>query len=186
MSYYIIDGMPVFLTWSKYYQLKEEIMLKNKMGDDLFFGIRGWDSNEAELLSSTINQVLLEKSKRDINTFRRQWANFSMGKDEAADNAWDLLFDYCHLTKNAVLNNLNVRAGVNQESIPPALPGRVVVLSLLAPETSLLKRLRGKTRLAGRLVIDSEQIDSIEGNLENFIMMYRGLPIRFSSCIEIA
>lgn len=186
MSYYIIDGMPVFLTWSKYYQLKEEIMLKNKIGDDRFFGIRGWDSKEAELLSSTINQILLEKSKKDINTFRRQWASFSMGRDEAADNAWELLFDYCHLTKNAVLNNLNIPARAKKGSITSAFPGRVFALNLCAPETSLLKRLRGKARLAGRLVIDSEQIDSIDGNLENFLMMYRGLPIRFSSCIEIA
>ncbi|MEQ8176361.1 MAG: hypothetical protein ABRQ26_15015 [Syntrophomonadaceae bacterium] len=187
MSYYIIDGMPVFLTWSKYYQLKEEITCRNKMGDDLFFGIRGWNSSEAELLSNTINEVLLEKSKKDIHTFRRQWANFSMGKDEAADNAWELLFDYCHLTKNAVLNNINVQAGGYIESYPwPAVPGRVFVLNLCAPETSFFKRLRGKARLVGRLVIDSEQIESIDGNLENFLLVYRGLPIRFSSCIEIA
>jgi hypothetical protein len=186
MSYYIIDGMPVFLTWSKYYQLREEIMRRNKIGDDCFFGIRGWDSNEAELLSNTISEVLLEKSQKDINTFRRQWANFSMGQDEAADNAWELLFDYCHLTKNAVLNNLNVPAEGYRESPQTAFLGRVFALNLCGPETSLFKRLRGKSRLVGRLVIDSEQIESIDGNLENFLLVYRGLPIRFSSCIEIA
>lgn len=187
MSYYIIDGMPVFLTWSKYYQLKEEILRRNKMGDDRFFGIRGWDSAEAELLSNTINEVLLEKSQKDINTFRRQWANFSMGKDEAADNAWELLYDYCHLTKNAVLNNLDIPSGGHlAPSAQYPIPGPILVLNLCGPETSLIKRLRGKARLVGRLVINSEQIDRIDGNLENFLLVYRGRSIRFSSCIEIA
>lgn len=187
MSYYIIDGMPVFLTWSRYYQLREEILRRNKMGDDRFFGIRGWDSKEIHLLSSTISEVLLEKSKNDINTFRRQWANFSMGKDEAADNARELLFDYCHLTKNAILNDASCSdANLNSPNSPDAILGRFFVLNLCSPDTTFIKRLLGKSRLAGRIVLDSEQIDSIEGCLENFLLVYRGLPIRFSSCIEIA
>ncbi|MEN6348864.1 MAG: hypothetical protein ABFD08_05615 [Syntrophomonas sp.] len=186
MSYYIIDGVPVFLTWSKYYQLKEEVLRRNEMGDDRFFGIRGWNSKEAALLSNTINEVLLEKSQKDIRAFRRQWANFSMGRDEAADNARELLFDYCHLTKNAVLNDLSITTKDFKESFPTvAVPGRVFVLSLPAPEKSFFRRLRGGTRLIGRFIIDSEQVESIEGNLENFLLVYRGLPIRFSSCIEI-
>lgn len=187
MSYYIIDGVPVFLTWSKYYQLKEEVQGRNEMGDDRFFGIRGWDSKEAELLSSTINEVLQEKSQKDIRAFRRHWANFSMGRDEAADNARELLFDYCHLTQNAVLKDLCITAKDYKEFFPTAaVPGRVFVLNLPAPEKSFFRRLRGSTRLVGRLIIDSEQVESIEGNLEDFLLVYRGLPIRFSSCIEIA
>lgn len=185
MSYYIINGIPVFLTWSRYYQLREEIVSRNKIDDDRFYGVRGWDSKETELLSSTISEILLEKSCKDISLFRKQWANFSMGRDEASDNARELLFDYCQFTRNAILSDIAADQ-INQEVFPHAsLPGRIFALSLPAPEKSLLKRLRGGTRLAGRLIIDSEQVASIEGSLEDFLMIYRSLPIRFYSCIEI-
>lgn len=188
MSYYVIDGTPVFLTWAKYYQLREEIMSRLDIADDCFYGIRGWNSKEAGLLRSAINDLLQEKKRINEQTFYTHWVSFKMDKDEAADNVWELLFDYSHLTRNSA-----VRVVREDENISNSLDnstfcypmGRIFALDLLANKGPMLRWLFRNKRCTGTLLIDSDKVASIKGTLNDFVMIHNDEQIRFASMIDL-
>ncbi|HWP97078.1 MAG TPA: hypothetical protein VN426_09520 [Syntrophomonadaceae bacterium] len=188
MSYYVIDGTPVFLTWARYYQLRVEIMNKLDIGDDCFYGIRGWNLKEASLLSSAINDLLQEKKNKDEEGFYNHWVSFEMDKDEASDNVWELLYDYSHLTRNSVVRDvredesIGSSLGCNTFRYPMA---RVFALDLMAYKRPFSKWLFGHKRCKSTFLIDSDKVASIKGTLDDFVMIHRDEQIRFASLIEL-
>lgn len=187
MSYYLIDNLPVFLSWARYYSLREEIVEGLDIGDDRFFGLRGWDSKEAWELSKIIINLLGEKKKLDEGSFLSEWVAFDMGTNESADNACELLYDYCRYTGNAVFKSLDGRLKSRFEACSPDSYsiGRYFALEIPASGISLLNRVLGKKRCTTRIMIDSEKISSIKGTLDDFTVTYRDMPIRFYSSIEV-
>jgi hypothetical protein len=56
-------------------------------------------------------QYLSELFKRDPEAFYREWVEFDLRDQEARDNAWDLLYDYCALCGIGYLVDLRSEVG---------------------------------------------------------------------------
>lgn len=187
MSYYVIDGTPVFLTWAKYYQLKEEIMNRFKIADDCFYGIQGRNSEEASLLTSAIKELLEDEKRSNEERFYVDWASFDMDKAEALDNVWELLYDYSHLTRNSVLRNIRDDQTIAHKVAPNTYSystGRLMALDLMAKKSRIARWLFGQKRTR-TLMINVDKVTKIQGTLDNFIMIYDSKEMHFASVIAL-
>ncbi|HWP96470.1 MAG TPA: hypothetical protein VN426_06440 [Syntrophomonadaceae bacterium] len=188
MSYYVIDGTPVFLTWAKYYQLREEIMSRFEIPDDCFYGIHGRNSEEANLVTSAIKDLLANKKRSNEERFYIDWVSFDMDKAEASDNVWELLYDYSVLTRNSAVRSIRddqtFAHGVDPDTYGYSM-GRLIALDFMAQKSRIARWLLGQKRM-GTLMIDSDKVTKIQGTLDDFIMIYNDKEMRFASVIELA
>lgn len=188
MSYYVIDGIPVFLTWARFYQLRGDILSRCKIPDECFYGIHGRSSEESINLTSAIKDLLVQIKTGNEERFYVNWVSFDMDKAEASDNVWELLYDYSALTGNCAVRSIRddqtfVR-GVDPNTFGYSM-GRLVALDIFAPRNQFSRWLFGPKRMS-TLMLDSDKVTKIQGTLDDFIMNYDGREMHFASMIEIA
>lgn len=187
MSYYIIDGIPVFLTWARYYKLRDEIITGFEIADDCFFGIYGRNSQQTSQLTSAINDLLARKKAGNEERFYMDWASFDIEGEEASDNVWELLCDYGVLTGNCAVRSIR-----DEQTFSPGQDagtfgysmGRLVAIDIWARRSLAARWIFGNKRLK-TVMIDTHRVTRIKGTLDDFIVVYDDKEIRFSSFIEL-
>jgi len=94
MPYFIIEKMPVFLSWAQHRILEEEAAKDKSATWRVSSTIAGNKASEEK--SGMMYQALLQKFRQDPDRFRSEWVRFDLSGEEAAANIWDVLYDYCH------------------------------------------------------------------------------------------
>ena len=121
-------------------------------------------------------QYLSELFKRDPEAFYRKWVEFDLRDQEARDNAWDLLYDYCALYRIGYLVDLRSKIGsifadlAGDSYIYPM--GRIFGLRVLGGHT-LGSLFHVRPRSAVTLIIDMSQAVRAYGTLATFLLEFR-------------
>jgi hypothetical protein len=121
-------------------------------------------------------QYLSELFRRDPEAFYREWVEFDLRDQEARDNAWDLLYDYCALYGIGYLVDLRSEIGTifadlaGDSSRYPM--GRIFGLRVLGGHT-LASFFHLRPRLAVTLIIDTSQAVRAYGTLTTFQLEFR-------------
>ncbi len=187
MSYYVIDRVPVFLTWARYYRLRDEIITGFEIADDCFFGIQGRNAEQAGQLSSAIKDLLQKKKEANEERFYVDWVTFDMDKAEASDNVWELLDDYSVLTRNCAVRSIRddqiFSHGADPDTYGYSM-GRLIAIDLFVKRNPLARWLFGSKRLS-TLMIDTDKVTKIQGTLDDFVVIYEGKEMRFAATIEL-
>lgn len=187
MSYYVIDGIPVFLTWARYYKLRGEIITGFEIGDDCFYGIHGRDAEQSGALTSAINDLLAQKKTSNEEHFYLNWVSFDMDKEEAADNVWELLDDYSALTRNTRVRSIRDEQTFSRGADPDTYGysmGRLIAIDFMAKRNPIARRLFGQKRIC-TLMIDTDQVTKIQGTLDDFVVIYRNKELHFAANVEL-
>lgn len=190
MPYIVIGGEPVFLPLSRRNALEREALKGKEPLYKLTSRFAG--SRENLEVKGFIVTFLEAQYKADPSTFHREWVEFDLVGDEAQENAWDLLYDYCHLHGYAKLTDIRSRdpgredwEDVSGEAYYYPM-GRVFALDHpLAPASwwwRYTHRMRG--RLV-RIIIDSRLVERLAGSLDSFSISTHGYQIRCGRHFEV-
>jgi hypothetical protein len=174
MPYYEINGKPVFLSHQREAALNGLALAHKDTSFRVSSKIAGQPAaREADELRF---QYLSELFKRDPEAFYREWVEFDIRDQEARDNAWDLLYDYCALYKIGELVDLRSEMGAviadlagDSHTYPM---GRIFGLRVLGGHTvASFFRLRPRSVIT--LVIDTSQLVRACGILTTFRLEFR-------------
>ena len=94
MPYYLIKNIPVFLPKSRYKYLFYDV-LKNKTAEQCIGAMIEGRKESVEAME-LMYQKLFSEFTIDKNKFMSDWVHFDLQNDEASENVWDLLYDYCN------------------------------------------------------------------------------------------
>ena len=104
MPYCEINKHPVFLSHQRYERLNGLALADKGSVFAVASSIAGFpEAREADRMRF---RYLTALSKQDPGAFYREWVEFDLRGQEAADNAWDLLYDYCSFRHIGYLANL--------------------------------------------------------------------------------
>lgn len=104
MPYFLIKNIPVFLPKSRYNYLFNEV-LKNKTPLERTSAMIASHKESLEAMD-LMYQKLLSEFTVDKNKFISDWVHFDLQNDEASENVWDLLYDYCNYYGFAYLRDI--------------------------------------------------------------------------------
>jgi len=174
MPYYAIDRYKVFLSHDRWLALNSAAMAHKDPEFRVSSMIAGQPAaREADGLRF---HYLTQACKRDAQAFCREWVEFDLRDREAQDNAWDILYDYCALYGIGFLVDMRseIQAIVSDyagDSYTYPM-GRFFGLRVLGAHTlASLLHLRPRPMLT--LTIDTSQIVSASGTLEEFQLRFR-------------
>jgi hypothetical protein len=173
MPYFTINKYKIFLSHNRGAALNRLAMAHKGPEFRIESTMEGPKALEADELRF---QYLTHACKRDPQAFCREWVEFDLRDREAQDNAWDLLYDYCALYRIGYLMDMRSKLQVVIEDIVGdsyTYPmGRIFGLRILGGYTlaSLLQR---KSRPMVTLIIDTSQVVSASGTLDNFQLQFR-------------
>ena len=169
MPYYEINSKPVFLSHKREAALKGLALAQKDANFRVSSKIAGQPAaREADGLRF---QYLTELFKRDPDAFQREWVEFNLRDQEARENAWDLLYDYCALYNIGELVDLRSENGaiiadlVGDSYTYPM--GRIFGVRVLGAYT-LASFFHLRPRSAVTLVVDTSQVVRACGVLTSF------------------
>ena len=171
MSFYEIDKNMVYITDSKYRKiLVDELKVTDYKGYYIGTSSKKKPDDQARH-EAMVYDFLKSKYDLDHEYFINEWVNFELTNEEAVNNVWDLLSDYCFYYGHALLTDTR---GGQQQMIDELngdtsyyLPmGNIFALTVKAkhnnfslrtafkntPQTDILINANKITRIAGRLV----------------------------------
>jgi len=174
MPYYSIKGYKVFLSHSRWLEINRFAMAHKDPQFRVSAAIAGRpEAREAEELRV---QYLNKLCQEDPTTFFQEWVEFDLRGREAQENAWDLLHDYCSFSRVGCLVDIRSEVcGIFSDYVGDsyAYPmGRVFALRVQASH-SVTSMLRFNPRPSVTLEIDTSQIVSASGMLEEFRLEFR-------------
>ena len=109
MPYCEINKHPVFLSHQRYERLNGLALADKGSVFAVASSIAGFpEAREADRMRF---RYLTALSKQDPEGFYREWVEFDLRGQEAADNAWDLLYDYCAFRHIGYLMDLRSEIG---------------------------------------------------------------------------
>ena len=168
MPYYNIENYKVYLSHKRGYKL-DDLALAHK---DRKFRSSGRHTNEASELRF---QYLSNLCRQNPEAFFSEWVEFNLRGREAQDNAWDLLYDYCHVSGIGYLADLRTKddalmANFFGDTFTYPM-GRVFALKLLGKHT-IASRLGIKPRTTVTLKINTFDIVAAYGTIEDFRLQF--------------
>jgi hypothetical protein len=187
MPYYKIKRNKVFLSHDRWLKLNSLAMAHK----DPHFRVTSMFAGEkaAREADELRFQQLAKFYQEDPDTFHREWVEFNLKGREAQDNAWDLLYDYCSLSRIGYLEDMRsevqafVADYVGDSYTYPM--GRVFALRVFAGHTvASFLHLRSRPTLT--LEIQTSQIVSAIGTLEDFRLQFRHCTFQCGKFLSIA
>ena len=176
MPYYHIERYKVFLSHDRWLKINSLAMAHKDPQFRVSSIIAGQPAaREADELRF---QQLTKLCREDPDTFFREWVEFDLRGREAQENAWDLLYDYCALSRIGYLADMRsevhaVLADYAGDSYTYPM-GRVFALRVSASHTlASLLHLRPRPRPKLTLEIQTSQIERAFGTLEDFRIQFR-------------
>jgi hypothetical protein len=186
MPYYKIEGYKVFLSHDRWLKINSLAMAHKDPPFRVSSMIAGQPAaREADKLRF---QQLTKLCREDSDKFFREWVEFDLRGREAQENAWDLLYDYCVLSRVGYLTDARsavhaILADYADDSYTYPM-GRVFALRVLAGHTvASLLHLRPRPTLT--LEIDTSQIVSAVGTLDDFRIQFRHCAFQCSRLLSI-
>lgn len=188
MSYYLINKQPIFLSLSRDKQIRKEA-LKDKDAEYRVASMIAGTEESIEAQRLMFN-VLKAKYDKDPERFYSEWVKFDIVGDEASQNVWDLLYDYCDYHRYAYLSDLRdpVKKIVDDyEGNSYTFPmGRVFVLEhFVKPARWWWKYTHKMSSRTIRLIIPSENVCRLVGDLINFVIFTKGSMMRCGHDFDI-
>lgn len=186
MPYYIINKQAVFLSWARSKELNELVSKDKDSSWRISSVIHGHQASEEK--SKLVYEVLNKKYIDDPDDFKSAWVEFDLKGKEASKNTWDLLYDYCHYFGYAFLSDLRdysekMSADFKGELFSEPM-GKVFALNHLMKPTKwwwkYIHKMKGRNV---RVVINTEKVKRIQGNLEKFIIYTDNCEITCSQSI---
>ncbi len=95
MAYYIIDKLPVFLSWEKHRRIREELFPEDDELKAPLYPLFPGDAAKRREIDRRITQYLLKKYRDSPDYFMEEYFNFDLIEGTAQVNAWQLINDYC-------------------------------------------------------------------------------------------
>ena len=180
MSYCIINNHPVFLYSSRQKEIQERA-LKGKSAvqkiDSIIAGVK-----KGEEVGDFVADFLKGQFEEDPVNFHTNWAVFDISGDEAAQEGWELLCDYCDYHRYGYLSDLGDYAPQltddSTEESPRIPVGQIFVLNHLVKPSRWWWRYTRK--MSGRtvsLVIVAKNVNRLVGDLTNFTIYAKDLRI---------
>jgi hypothetical protein len=175
MGYYTIEGHHVFMT-----RERENLARENALSaKNTFFRVRtAFDSPERREADTLTFNYLESLHKSDPNGFVQNWVTIALDAEQSAVYGWDLLYDYCCITKAARLVDLRSEHGqmmgdlTNDNFAHPM--GKIFRLEALSRGWFFRRPTFGIT-------VNLHKIQSISGVLSSFVMHFDGLTLSCSS-----
>jgi len=174
MPYYVIERYKVFLSHSRLSAINE-IALAHK---DPFFRVSSTTEGNPEVREADELrfQYLTNLCRKNRTRFYQEWVKFDLRGQEAQENAWDLLYDYCALTRIGNLEDTRsevhaILAEYAGDSYTYPM-GRIFALRVPGRH-SLASLLQLKPRPMLKLDVDTSKIVSASGTLEDFCLQFR-------------
>jgi len=180
MGFYTIEGHHVFMTHER-----EKLARDNALSaKDAFFRVRtAFDSAERREADTLIFDYLESLHKGDPNGFVQDWVTLAFDAEQSAKYGWDLLYDYCCITRAARLADLRSEHGqmmgdlMNDNFGHPQ--GKIFRLEALSRGWFFRRPTFGVT-------VNLHKIQSISGVLSSFVMKFDGLTLSCSSRVTIS
>jgi hypothetical protein len=175
MGYYTIKGHHVFMTHER-----EDLARANALSakDALFRVSTAFDSPERREADTLIFNYLESLYKADPIGFVQDWVTLALDAEQSAVYGWDLLYDYCCITKAARLADLRSEHGQMMGDLANdnfAYPmGKIFRLEALSRGWFFRRPTFGVT-------VNLHKIQSISGVLSSFVMNFDGLTLLCSS-----
>jgi hypothetical protein len=104
MSYCIINNQPVFLHSSRYKEIREQALKGKNPTQETASIIAG--TKEGKEVDKSVYEFLRMQHEKDPVNFHINWAAFDITGDEAVQEVWDLLYDYCNYYGYGYLSDL--------------------------------------------------------------------------------
>lgn len=190
MPYVLVDGHPVFLSWERQRRLGAQVWEEPEdyIGS-MIAGTKESAENEKKFVSH-LEQLYVNNP----DLFLQEWVNFDFQDKEAAENAWDLIYDYCcYYDSGASL--IDVRETVERtmasfdfegESLVYPM-GKIFAIDFVIPQRTIWRQFfKQSKRQHMRIIINSSLIKRVTGSLKEFSIFLPGLEIYFGQHIFIS
>ncbi|UHA72045.1 hypothetical protein [Paenibacillus sp. 481] len=171
MPFFIIAKTPVFLTWEKDKKLREEIYgLDNVFSS--YIKISGKKDNEYKLFRTALT------NKYNLNplTFINEWSKFDLQNEDAQQNIWDLIYDYCAYYDCGYPSDLRDEVEYLQDDFQGVnflFPqGKKFGLNHNVRPLRWWKYGKKKKGITIRTIIDSTKIKRVVGDLSEFVVEF--------------
>jgi len=177
MGYYSVGEHHVFMT-----DEREAIAKEKALADkEAFFRIRmAFDSPEHRQGEKLIDRFLESEYNSDPEQFIEEWVKFDFNSEDAVKYGWDLLFDYCCITKAARLVELRsehaqMMGDLTNDNFANPM-GNIFRLEALSQGWFFRRPTFGVT-------VNLNKIRSIKGIPSNFVVRADGLTLVCASQI---
>ncbi|MNW51354.1 hypothetical protein D3C74_288380 [compost metagenome] len=185
MPFFVINKIPVFLTWDRDKELREEIFgIENVFGS--YIQRYGQKNNDYK----KIKKALYKKYLQNKMAFVKEWSEFDLYGEDAASNMWDLIYDYCAYYGCGYTSDIRdetsffVDDSMGQSFLFPQ--GRTFMLNYyVAPYNWRWKYIRRKKGITITTVIDATNVERIVGTLANFTIFYKDRIIKCGEVFDI-
>ncbi|WP_339249086.1 hypothetical protein [Paenibacillus sp. FSL P2-0136] len=185
MPLFVVNKIPLTLTWETDRILREEIYgVGNVMKSYI---VRSNEKNNTHRLQK---KLLHKKYREDPETFIERFVKFDLRGEEACENLWDILYDYCAYygsgypsDKRDIEEQIFDEYNESQFIYPQ---GKVFYLDHYAPSLSLKGRLlRRKKGMIIRTLIDTRNVVRVIGTVDKFLIIFNDKMIRCSDEFEV-
>lgn len=175
--FYLIHGFPIYLNrkysddYFKNYYKDSDTPLFDTLGDRMY-------PNSDKMKKKKENlRLFLEKEYNDNpNIFIAKWLKFEFIGEEARDNYFYLMSDYCKLTNNSYMQNFNIDPDMADIFTNP--PGEDVgVAHLVKPLKWWWKYTKGIKNKGVSIIISVKKVKKIFGRLDNFNVIGDGFQL---------
>ncbi|WP_044302344.1 hypothetical protein [Rhodopirellula sallentina] len=180
MPYYTIAGKHVFMTHHRT-DKAQQLALAEK--DIRWQAKTFFDTPERREACGIVDSFLRNLAATDPDGFDRDWVQIHLEGDEASNNVWDLLYDYCNLSSAASLIDIrnneqrDIDNFMNNSYTHPM--GKVFAIEAMGPK-------RWFKRQAGvRVIINAERVSAVHGTLSNFTFVSDGVRIHCSKNLTV-
>lgn len=171
MSYFIINKQPVFLSAHRYAELKRQVSVDKGADWRIASVFQGRKENREcqEMMFEALNGMCTKNPE----CFVEEWVRFDFRGADASENAWDLLWDFCHFYGYAFLSDLRDtpnRLAADLENDSYLYPmGRIFALDHVVRPGRWWWRFAHK--MVGRkvtLLINTARVRQLSGSLAEF------------------
>ncbi len=182
MPYINISGHNVFLYSEIYSKIKNDV-LRDKSASYRTSSIIAGTKECLETEKLMIDWLKM-KNRENSETFYKEYVNFSIGDEYAKIDIFDLLFDWCDLSRlGYIVDNRDsiqkILSDYEGDSIGyPA--GKIFGLEIKVCSTSNVLRRIFSAKKSVYLQIDTAKVTKLEGHLEDFQIYMGQLILSFS------
>ncbi|SDO14954.1 hypothetical protein SAMN04487897_1099 [Paenibacillus sp. yr247] len=185
MPLFVINKIPVALTWKNDNQLREEIFGVDGVSRS-YIQIYGKKDNTYKLQKKLLNK----KCRENRDDFIKNYAMFDLSGEEASDNLWDLVYDYCAYHGSGYTSdarNFVEQLGDDYMGDNYLYPqGKVFYLDhYAAPYNLRWKLLRRKKGKIIRTVIDARNVVRVVGSIDEFSIIYKDKIVKCGEIFEV-
>lgn len=189
MSYYLINKNPIFIT-AKKHKLLFDIVTKDLTG--LYkIGAAMAGTKESIEADNLMFKLVKNKFADDQSKFATDWYYFELHGKDAQEEAWDLLYDFCHYHGYSYLSDIRdistkVIADYNGELYSYPMGSIFSLNHFVKPYKwwwYFTRHMKGRNI---RVTIDTSKIKRISGSLTEFIIIFDNYRITCGHNLEIS